>query len=117
MGPNQTPSLSFNFDSIFKYSYYSTAGIGYEFGPFATSLTAIKSRFQANNYQAASLGVDYKISKGVLAYVEGTYFEFESNHATFTGVDGIIEADQAEDDRKIIDNKGYVLLVGFLFSF
>ena len=60
-----------------------TAGVGYEFGPFASSLTAIESRFQMNKYKAASLGVDYKISKGVLFYVEGTYFKFESNHANF----------------------------------
>jgi hypothetical protein len=104
----------------FKKSYYMTAGVGYEFGPFASSLTAIKSRFQMNKYEAASLGVDYKISKGVLFYVEGTYFKFESNQANFNIGDNVNGGNQSllsNDDRLIIDNKGRVVLAGFLFSF
>ena len=103
----------------FKKSHYMTAGIGYEMGPFATSLTGIKSRFQMNQYQAASLGIDYKISKGVLFYIEGTYFKFESNHANFIfrGSSTESEINKNYDDRLIIDNKGYVTLAGFLFSF
>ncbi len=60
-------------------TYYS-AGLAYQFGPVAFSLTHLNSNFQENKYEATSFGLDYRLAKGLLPYLELTQFEFESNH-------------------------------------
>lgn len=83
-------------------SGYFSSGLAYEFGPIAASVTALKSSFQKNKYRAISLGVDYKLAKDLMPYVELTKFSFES-HQTSSNI--------------FNDNRGYVALTGILFSF
>lgn len=64
-----------------KSSSYWTAGIGYNFGPFASSLTYLKSQksindnLQANSLQNLVLGIDYKLFPGFLPYMEIAFFK------------------------------------------
>ncbi len=83
-------------------SGYGSAGLAYEFGPIAASVTALKSSFQKNKYRAISLGVDYKLAKDLMPYVELTKFSFESHQTS---------------PNSFNDNRGYVALTGILFSF
>jgi len=85
-------------------SQYSTAAISYAFGPIATSLTALKSTFEKNNYQAISLGVDYKLARDLMPYFEVTKFAFKS-------------ASNSVTSSNIKDNQGYIFLTGVLISF
>jgi len=78
---------------------YNTYGAAYEFGPVNLSFGCFNSKFQKNEYQAYSGGVDFKVGKGFMPYVEFTSFKF-------TPYDTTIE-----------NNKGYVILAGFLFNF
>ncbi len=81
-----------------KSDYY-TLGISYKFGPFAASITGIKSRFQNNKYRATSFGFDYKLTRNLMPYFELTKFGFDPES----------ESTQA--------NRGYVFLTGILYSF
>ncbi len=93
---------------------YYTAGLAYEFGPFAASLTHMSSDFQKNKYTATSFGVDYKMARGLMPYAEITQFEFESNQPNYFG----LAAQQPNvSQSQLRDNKGYVGLIGVLFSF
>jgi hypothetical protein len=92
----------------FGDSYYYTGGISYVFGPIAASITALKSSFQKNNYQAFSLGVDYKLTKDLMPYFEVTKFTFKSNQP---------RASDLNQSASIADNQGYVFLSGILISF
>lgn len=96
-------------------STYYTAGLAYEFGPIAFSLTHLDSKFQSNNYQATSLGLDYKLAKGLMPYIEVTQFKFESNQPKGANIENqeLIDNEQ----RQLKDNEGYVALLGILFSF
>lgn len=87
-----------NYAVVGKADYY-TLGISYKFGPFAASITNIKSRFQNNKYHATSLGFDYKLTRSLMPYFELTKFGFDPDFAT----------SQA--------NRGYVFLTGILYSF
>ncbi|MDD2840729.1 MAG: hypothetical protein PHY80_06510 [Rickettsiales bacterium] len=78
---------------------YSTYGAAYEFGPVNLSLGCLNSKFQKNEYMAYSGGIDFKVAKGFMPYIEYTNFKF-------TPYDTTIET-----------NKGYVILAGFLFNF
>lgn len=78
-----------------RASYYTT-GIAYEFGPVAASITYFDSKFQKNNYKATSLGIDYKLKRGAMPYLELTRFDFSANNA--------------------ITNKGYVALAGIMLA-
>lgn len=78
---------------------YRTFGLSYKFGPFATSLTSINSSFQRNKYSAISFGIDCKLRRNLMPYFEVTKFAFNSAK---TGA---------------IDNSGYVLLSGIVYSF
>lgn len=91
----------------FSDPYYYTAGIAYSFGPIAGSLTSLRSEFEANKYDAISLGLDYKLSKAMMPYFEVTRFELESNQP------------QASDltNQVVYDNQGYVFLTGILITF
>lgn len=99
----------------FGNSSYYTAGVAYEFGPFATSITHISSQFQENKYKAISLGVDYKMARGFMPYAEITQFEFEANQpvALNVGNQNVL----GNDERQLRNNKGYVALIGILLSF
>lgn len=92
----------------YKGANYYTGGIAYEFGPIAASITYINSEFQKNKYQATSLGIDYRMKRGLMPYVEYTKFEFNSNK--------LVASDVASSSQ-IKDNKGSVLLAGFLLAF
>ncbi len=91
----------------FKNASYYTLGAAYEFGPVGISVTNLKSTFQKNEYKATSLDIDYKLKRDLIPYFEITKFEFKSNQV------------QAFDifTNQLQDNKGFVALVGFLFSF
>lgn len=78
---------------------YSTYGAAYEFGPVNVSFGCFNSEFQENEYMAYSVGIDFKVAKGFLPYIEYTNFKF-------TPFDTNIEV-----------NKGHVILAGFLFNF
>lgn len=78
---------------------YYTLGLGYGFGPVAASLTSIKSKFQKNDYAAISLGLDYKLAKDLMPYVELTKFTLKPSGTSFK------------------TNQGYVFLTGILISF
>lgn len=78
---------------------YYTYGLAYEFGPVNVSFGAFNSEFQKNEYEAYSVGADYKVAKGFLPYVEFTSFKFTPN------------------DTNIKTNKGFVALAGFLLNF
>lgn len=96
----------------FKDPSYWTGGLAYQFGPVAASITTIKSKFQNNDYQAASFGIDYRMAKGLMPYIELTQFKFTSNKPTYD--DG---AGKKIVSNAILDNKGYVVLAGLIFSF
>lgn len=82
-----------------KEGTYSTYGAAYEFGPFNVSFGCFNSKFQENEYMAYSAGIDFKVAKGFLPYIEYTNFKFTPS------------------DINIEANKGHVILVGFLFNF
>ena len=102
-------------DKKFDDSTYYTTGIAYQFGPLATSVTYLKSNFQENEYDALSFGVDYRMAKGLMPYVEVTKYQFQSNQPKAEGLKK--QSSIANNDRQIQDNAGYVLLAGVLFSF
>lgn len=81
----------------FKNSSYKTLGISYQIGHLSLSLTNLKSSFQQNDYNATSLGLDYKLSRALMPYFEITQFSFKPQSSS--------------------DNQGYVALTGFIFSF
>lgn len=96
--------------SIKKYkgANYYTLGGAYEFGPFAASITHMKSEFQKNSYTATSFGIDYRMARGLMPYLEYTNFSFTSNKP---------KASDVGATTQLIDNRGSVLLGGFLLAF
>lgn len=99
----------------FKNPYYYTTGIAYSFGPIAASITNIKSQFQKNNYEAVSLGLDYKLSRDLMPYFEFTKFSFKSNQPITS--DTVNQSTIASNQAQVRDNQGYVFLTGILISF
>jgi hypothetical protein len=99
----------------FSNPHYYTAGIGYGFGPINASITGIKSEFEKNNYQAVSLGLDYRLTKSFMPYFEMTKFAFTSNQVQASDVAN--QAAVSSSQQQIQNNSGYVFLTGFLFSF
>ena len=94
---NWKKSLQSN-DQNFKNATYKTLGISYQIGHLSVSLTNLKSSFQKNDYQATSLGLDYKLSKAFMPYFEITQFKFSPT-------------------QNIASNTGFVALGGFVLSF
>ncbi len=94
---NWKKSLQSN-DQNFKNATYKTLGISYQIGHLSVSLTNLKSSFQKNDYQATSLGLDYKLSKAFMPYFEITQFKFSPT-------------------QNIASNAGFVALGGFVLSF
>lgn len=87
-------------DSSLKYY---TAGIAYETGPFAASVTYLASTVEngklEDEFQNISVGADYKLAPGFLPYIEASFFEYDKDRST----------DQ--------DNEGHVILVGSKLKF
>lgn len=92
-----------------------TLGAGYEFGPFAASVTYLDSRSEEevgtgflnssdnthkNRFQNLSVGADYKLAPGLVPYVEVNFFDTK---------------DAAANNTK--DNDGSVVLVGTQLTF
>lgn len=82
----------------FKNATYKTLGLSYQFGHLSISITNLKSSFQKNDYNATSLGLDYKLTKAFIPYFELTQFNFKPNSIA-------------------ANNAGFVALAGFLISF
>lgn len=91
----------------FGNAYYYTLGAAYEFGPIEASITSINSTFKKNDYAAISLGVDYKLKRDLIPYLEITRYQFKSNQVLASDI----------NDNQIQDNKGYVALAGVILSF
>lgn len=91
----------------FGNAHYYTLGAAYEFGPIEASLTSIKSTFQKNEYDAISLGVDYKLRRGLIPYLEFTRYKFKANQVQASDI----------NSNQIQDNEGYVGLAGVILSF
>lgn len=98
-------------DSSVKGTRYWTAGAGYEYGPFGTSLTyantqkGITAGAKKNKLELISLGLDYKLAPGLMPYAEVTWFKFrdhKNNPATNTAY---------------TSNKGTVFLLGSKLQF
>jgi hypothetical protein len=105
-----------NYDTVYNgttkpsdASYY-TAGLAYEFGPFAMSATYFTSEFQENEFKAWSIGADYKAAKGFMPYVEYTDFEFTSLQPT-------TDTSLSATNQRLRDNSGSVIMGGILMSF
>ena len=101
--------------SKFGDANYYTAGVAYEFGPVAASVTHISSQFQDNNYKATSFGIDYRMARGLMPYLEVTQYKFESNQPKASDITD--QATLSNSQRQLKDNDGFVVLVGLLFSF
>lgn len=99
----------------FSDATYYTAGVAYQFGPFATSVSYLDSNFQENTYNALSFGVDYRMAKGLMPYFEVTKYEFQSNQPKGSDITDQSTIDNSK--RQLQDNSGYVVLAGLLFSF
>ena len=77
---------------------YWTAGIGYDFGAFGSSLTYLDSETDFAEFENLVLGVDYKMAPGFTPYAEVSWFE-------------------ADDNGARLDNDGTVVLVGTQLAF
>jgi hypothetical protein len=114
-GQNLSAQNCQNGGGKFSNPYYYTLGIAYNFGPIGASLTSLKSSYQKNDYQATSLGLDYKLSRDLMPYFEVTKFDFKSNQAL--AFDIANQSSIANSQRQIRDNQGYVFLTGILYIF
>ncbi len=81
-------------------STYKSAAISYQIGPISLSLSSFQSSYQKNTYRANSLGLDYKLSRVFIPYIEFTNFSFKPN--------------QVNSSAK---NTGFVALTGFILTF
>lgn len=88
-----------------SYQYW-TAGVAYEFGPFAASATYLESAVENGDassvdkdFQNVVVGADYQLAPGLVPYVEVSFFETDDNTTSNT------------------DNEGTVFLVGTELSF
>jgi predicted porin len=71
-------------------------------------LSLAGSSGESNKFTALSLGADYKIMPGMLAYVEYTDFKYSMNK-------DYLSPDARKNDIKL--NKGNVILTGVKFEF
>ena len=67
-----------------KDTYYATLGASYEVGEFGLSISYMHSRAAQSDraggrsrLDAAVMGLDYELAKGMMMYVEGVYFKTE----------------------------------------
>jgi len=89
--------------------------LAYEIGPIKSSITSINSNFQNNKYQAISFGVDYKIQKNLIAYLEITGFNFKNNPALLLDINN--QTTLANSANNINNNSGKVLLSVIYYMF
>lgn len=88
---------------------YHTFGLAYGFGPINASITSLKSQFRENDYEAISLGLDYKLTKDLMPYFELTKFTFKPSPSQ--------ALDLPSQGALVKNNQGYVFLTGILISF
>ena len=99
----------------FGNSYYHSYGIAYGLGPLGASITNFNSNLQNNRYTATSLGLDYKIKKNLLSYIEFTNFKFKINQ---TKASDIVNQNNVSNSlRQISNNQGLVMITGIYFNF
>lgn len=75
-----------------------TLGAGYEFGPFAASVTYLNSKAEddsagtshKNTFKNVSVGADYKLAPGLVPYVEVSFFDTNDKVSTTTDNDGSV---------------------------
>ncbi len=78
---------------------YWTAGVGYDFGAFGSSVTYLDSTSDLADFQNIVVGVDYKLAPGFTPYVEASFFDADPQAAG------------------VADNNGTVVLVGTQLAF
>lgn len=83
--------------------YYYSAGISYGFAGILASITSLHSNFDDNKFNSVSLGIERKITKNLMTYIEATKFIFNSNKFT--------------NNSHVFDNSGYVFSTGILINF
>lgn len=85
---------------------YWTVGLAYETGPFGASATYLQSDTEVegtdndNEFQAVSVGVDYKLAPGLTPFVEWTWYDIDPQGAAGAS-----------------DSDGNVVIVGSQLSF
>lgn len=82
--------------------YYYSAGISYGFAGVLASITSLHSNFDENKFSSISLGIERKLTKNLMTYIEATKFRLNSNKFT---------------NSSVIDNSGYVFSTGILINF
>lgn len=83
--------------------YYYSTGISYGFAGILTSITLLHSNFDDNKFNSISFGLERKLTKNLMTYIEATKFDFTSNK--FVG------------NSLVFDNSGYVFSTGILINF
>ncbi len=98
-----------------KSAGYFSYGLAYEIGPFATSLTSIRSQFMSNLYNAVSVGFDYRFKRDLVGYIEATSYKFQVNQPS--AVDISNQNSLANSANQLANNSGKVFLAGFYYIF
>lgn len=96
-------------------SSYYTSGIAYQIGPIKSSITSLNSNFQNNKYRALSFGIDYKLKKNLITYIELTRFEFEVKQIKYFDLSSQIKV--ANSLNNLQNNSGNVFLTGIYYIF
>ena len=99
----------------FNNSYYHSYAIAYNLGPIGVSITNFNSNLQNNHYAATSLGLDYKIKKNLLSYIEFTNFKFKINQPKASDI--VNQNNISNSLRQISNNQGLIMLTGIYFNF
>ena len=69
---------------------YWTAGFGYDFGPFGSSVTYLDSTTDTVDFYNVSVGVDYKLAPGFTPYIEASYFQADPAATATARNDGTV---------------------------
>jgi len=111
-------------------THYWTAGVGYEYGPFAASLTYFQSKsnvaqfyndgngndFQnngeKNKLETLTFGMDYKFAPGLMPYFEITAFRFKDKTPSINWVNNTVI-----QGKEVESNKGTIILIGSKLNF
>jgi len=99
----------------FSNSYYFTSGLAYEIGPIKASLTSLNSNFQGNKYFVKSFGIDYKIKKNLISYIEFTNFKFKNSLSKIIDLNNQITF--ANSSNNIKNNDGKIFLIGIYYIY
>jgi hypothetical protein len=92
-------------------SYY-TLGLGYDLGPYKLSTGYMESEYREQNFTLWSSSIDYKVAKGLRAYVEYSAYDFAVNTKD-------IPADPLgnANTNQAFSNSGHVAIAGVKFTF